>query len=118
MVLALAVGDVAYDVAVPWHALPAVAVIVLVAALAFTALGFAVVRLIKSADSGPAIVNFLLLPLPFISGIWGPPVDDRTLARIAALFPVRMLADALQHSYDPGVHGAAIVPHALLGLAA
>jgi ABC-2 type transport system permease protein len=117
-VLALAVGDLAYGVAVPWHAMPGVLVTVLVAALAFTALGFAVVRLIKSADSGPAIVNFLLLPLTFISGIWGPPVDDRTLARIADLFPVRMLADALQHAYDPGVHGAGLVPHDLLGLAA
>ncbi len=114
--IVLAVGAL-YGVPVPWHAMPGVLSAVLVGGAAFTALGFAAVSLIKNADSGAMVVNLLILPLSFISGIWGPPPTG-FLLHVAEVFPLRMLADALQHAYDPAVHGAALRPHDLLLLAA
>jgi ABC-2 type transport system permease protein len=83
----LAVAALAFGVDVPWHALPGIVSVVLVGAMAFSALGFGVVRFIKSADSGPPVVNFLILPLTFISGIWGPEPDSTLLRHIADVFP-------------------------------
>lgn len=113
----LLIGWLVLGVDVPWHALPGLLAAVVVGASAATALGIGAVALIKDSDSGPMVINLLLLPLTFISGIWGPPVDDHTLATIAGLFPVRMIADALQHAYDPAVSGPAFAPQDLLWLA-
>lgn len=115
-VVVLTIGTL-YGVDVPWHALPGMLSAVVVGGAAFTALGFAAVSLVKNADSGPMVVNLLILPLSFISGIWGPPPSSGVLLHIADVFPLRMLADALQHAYDPSVHGAALSPHDLLFLA-
>lgn len=113
----LLVGWLVLGVAIPWHGLPGLLAAVVVGAAAATALGIGAVALIRDSDSGPMVINLLLLPLTFISGIWGPPVDDHTLAAIAGLFPVRMIADALQHAYDPAVSGPAFAPADLLWLA-
>lgn len=115
--VALAVGGLVFEIAIPWHALPGLLAAVVVGASACTALGMGAVGLIRDSDSGPMVINLVLLPLTFISGVWGPPVDDRTLATIAGLFPIRMIADALQHAYDPAVTGAAFAPRDLLWLA-
>jgi ABC-2 type transport system permease protein len=115
-VITLVIGSL-YGVSVPWHALPGIATAVAGGAAAFTALGFGVTQFARDPDSAPMLGNFTILPLTFISGVWGPPVTDHTLKQIADVFPVRMLADALQHAYDPAVHGAAVSGGDLLGLA-
>lgn len=114
-VITLLVGT-AFGVGIPVHALPGLMSAVIVGGGAFTALGFAVVRLAKSADSGPMLVNLTILPLSFISGVWGFPPKG-TLLHIAQIFPVERLAHALQHAYDPSVSGAAFSGDDLLVLA-
>jgi len=114
-VVTLLVGT-AFGVGIPVRALPGLISAVAVGGAAFTALGFAVVRLAKSADSGPMLVNRTILPLSFISGVWGFPPKG-TLLDIARVFPVERLAHALQHAYDPSVSGAAISGNDLLVLA-
>ena len=81
----------------------------------FTALGFAACGFVASADSAPMVGNVLILPLTFISGVWGPPPTG-TLHAVAQVFPVARVADALQHAYDPGVTGTALSPADLLVL--
>ena len=114
-VIVLAVG-VIFGVDVPWHAMPGIVTAVIVGGAAFTALGFGIVAFVKKADSGPMVVNLLILPLSFISGVWGQPPTG-TLLDIARIFPVERLAHALQHAYDPAVSGAAVSPKDLLVLA-
>jgi ABC-2 type transport system permease protein len=113
-VVVLLVGTL-YGIAVPWHALPGLLTAIVVGAATFTALGFGASGLVKSADSAPMLGNFVILPLTFISGIWGPPATG-TLETIAKIFPVERVADALQHAYDPNVTGAAISANDLLVL--
>ena len=81
----------------------------LIGTATFTSLGIGIVRFIPNAESAPAIVNFTILPLTFISGIWfvtdGMPSWLQTIAKI---FPVRALADSLQYAFDPLTHGSGI----------
>ncbi len=72
--------------------------------------------LARTAESAPLVALSMVLPLSFLSGVWGPPPDGALLT-IAELFPVRMLVAALQHAYDPGVTGAAVSPQKLATLA-
>ncbi|HEX6389113.1 MAG TPA: ABC transporter permease [Solirubrobacteraceae bacterium] len=114
-VVVIALGAV-FGADVPWHALPGIASAIAVGAVAFAALGFGVAGFAKTAESAPLMAMFMVLPLSFLSGVWGPPPEG-VLLDIAGLFPVRMLVDALQHAYDPNVTGAAISPRDLVQLA-
>jgi ABC-2 type transport system permease protein len=106
-VVTLALGSIIWDVHVRASTLPAVIATMLLGTAAFTTLGIGIVRFIPSAEAAPAIVNFTVLPLTFISGIWF--VTDTMpswLQNIAKIFPLRALADALQHAFDPLTPGA------------
>ena len=85
----------------------------------FTALGIGVMRIIPNADAAPAIVNALILPLTFISGVWGPSDGEPAwLDHVARAFPLEHLAAWLQLCFDPRTHGAAISGGDLLVLVA
>ena len=107
-VLALGLGAIAYDVPVPAGRLLGLAVAVLMGIACLTTLGIGVVRFIRNAETAPPIVNLLLLPLTFISGVWGP-VDGEPaiLHHIAEVFPLEHLAAWLQLCYDPRTTGLA-----------
>lgn len=104
--LVLALGAVAYDVHVRASTLPAVVVMLLLGTAAFTTLGIGVVRFIPNAEAAPVVVNLLVLPLTFISGIWfvtnGMP---KALIDVAKVFPIRSLADGLQYAFNPHTAG-------------
>jgi ABC-2 type transport system permease protein len=87
--------------------LPAVILALILGTAAFTTLGIGIVRFIPNADAAPAVVNLAILPLTFISGIWF--VTDGMpswLLNIAKIFPIRALADSLQHAFDPRTTGS------------
>ncbi len=113
----IGLGAVAYGVHVRGVTLPAVIVALLLGTAAFTTLGIGIVRFIPNAEAAPAIVNFSILPLTFISGIWfvtdGMPGWLKTVANI---FPVKALADALQYAFDPRTTGAGFKGSDLLNL--
>ena len=75
-------------------------------AACFCALGLAVSGLCPNADAAPAIVNFSIFPLLFVSGIFFP-IDTapRWLTSMAKLFPMQRLADGLQYAFDPRTSG-------------
>ncbi|HEY5305006.1 MAG TPA: ABC transporter permease [Acidimicrobiales bacterium] len=65
-------------------------VMLVVGALAFCALGFAITVVIPNADAAPAVVNASILPLLFVSGIFIPLSSNAPswLIWIAKIFPV------------------------------
>jgi ABC-2 type transport system permease protein len=84
----------------------------------FTALGIAVTAVIPSADAAQPITAALVLPLTFISGIFFTSEQEpHWLTHLAAAFPVKAMADALQFAYDPRTHGAGVAGHDLVVLA-
>jgi ABC-2 type transport system permease protein len=63
-------------------------------AASFCALGVGVATLVRDAEAAPAVVQFVLFPLLFISGTYFP-IHASVLNRIAGLFPVRPFNQAL-----------------------
>ena len=107
VVLVTAIGHVLYDVPIPDKTIPALLVTLLVGAFAFSCLGFALTAAIPSEEAAPAITNFTVLPLYFLSGVFIPETEipDGVL-KVADLFPIRHFFEALLAVYDPATAGA------------
>jgi ABC-2 type transport system permease protein len=102
MVLLALIGGVLYGVPVPWGRLPAILLALVVGAASFCCLGIALTAAIPSQDAAAAIVNFLLLPLYFLSGVFIP--EDQLPSGVisfADVFPVRHFFDAFFDAYVP-----------------
>ena len=82
----------------------------IVGAITFCCLGYALSTAIRSADSAQPMVQAIMLPLYFISGVFIPNVSlPRWLRDVAKVFPVEHLAGGLRHAFDPATHGVGIV---------
>jgi ABC-2 type transport system permease protein len=88
----VAVGRL-YGVPLPSHWTALVLTLVLGAA-SFCALGVGVASLVRDAEAAPAVVQFVLFPLLFISGTYFP-IHSGVLNQIAGAFPVRPFNQAL-----------------------
>jgi ABC-2 type transport system permease protein len=110
MTVLLLVGRFAYGVRLPSSTIPAVALTAVVGSATFCILGYALSTAIKSEDAAQPMVQAIMLPLYFISGVFIPNVNlPSWLRHVAEVFPVQHLADGLHHAYDPTVHGTGIV---------
>jgi len=107
-VAVLAIGRIAYGVHVRVATLPGLLAALILGSACFTALGVGIVRYIKSTEAAPAVVNFVILPLTFISGVWFHADLSTLLTDIANVFPIRPLADALQYAFNPLTTGSGI----------
>jgi ABC-2 type transport system permease protein len=117
-VLTLVVADLAYGVHVRTATLPGLLTALVLGTACCAALGIGVVRLIGSAESATAVTSALVLPLTFISGVWGEFGGlPEWLHHIAQAFPIEHLAHALQLAYDPRTTGAGIAGGDLVALA-
>jgi len=115
----LALGVGAYGVTIPTSTLPGLVLTIVVGTICFTSLGLAITCVIPNADAAPAVVNLLILPLTFISGIWMVLSDAPVwLDTTAKIFPVRALAHGLQLAFDPTTTGMGIYWRGLAVLAA
>jgi ABC-2 type transport system permease protein len=95
-------GVVAYGAHVPSGSDLALFVLTLVVGAAcFAAIGLAVTGLIPNADAGPPIVNAVILPLLFLSGVFIAIGSDAPawVLWVGRIFPVRHLVDAMRESY-------------------
>jgi len=102
MLVLLAAIGAAFGADVPWDRLPAILLTLVIGAAAFCCLGIALTAAIPSQDAAAAIVNALLLPLYFLSGVFIP--EDQIPAGVlgfADLFPVRHFFDAFFDAYVP-----------------
>jgi ABC-2 type transport system permease protein len=115
--LTMTLGLAAYGVTFPERYLGFVVTIAL-GAFCFSALGIAISTFVPNEDAAPAVVNFLLFPLLFLSGTFGPISDKSVLAKIAVLFPVRHLLKEMVAVFNPFGGGTGIVgAHAAVLLA-
>ena len=117
-VVVLALGTAVYGLDFRAAQLPALILILLLGAAAFTTLGIGITRFIPSAESGPVIVNLVIWPLTFISNIWFP-IDSlpKIIKTIADIFPIKALASGLQYVFDPRHHGSLLDASSLRTLA-
>lgn len=111
MTVLVLVGRFAYGVVLPTRTIPAVALTAIVGSVTFCVLAYAVTSWIESEDAAQPVVQAIMLPLWFISGVFIPNVTLPVWLRdVARFFPVQHLAGGLYHAYDPATtHGIGIV---------
>ena len=107
--LVIGLGLLVYGITFPGRYL-GWAVTVILGAFCFSALGLAVSTFVPNEDAAPAIINFILFPLLFISGTFGQVQDTSTIGRIASVFPVRALNRSMVAVFDPFESGSGIHP--------
>jgi ABC-2 type transport system permease protein len=117
-VVLIVIGAVVYGARVPRRTIPAIVVTIAIGAIAFCALGYALVTAINSADSAQPVVQLVMLPLYFISGVFISSASiPGWLTDVANVFPVRHLQQALLAAVNPYTTGAGFAWHDLLIIA-
>jgi len=115
----LVIGWAAFDAHVPARTAPALALTIVIGALSFCCLGYAVASLVHDQDAAQPVTQGVMLPLYFISGVFVAVSQlPHWLVDLAAVFPVRHLAAALLTAYNPHTRGAGFAPADLLIIAA
>jgi ABC-2 type transport system permease protein len=97
-----AFGRLVYQASVPSGiTLLHFAVMLVVGAASFCALGFAMTTAIPNADAAPAMVNATILPLLFLSGVFIPLGTNAPswIVWVGRVFPVRHFALGLQAGF-------------------
>lgn len=106
MALLALIGGVLYSVPFPWERVPELLAVLIIGAASFCCLGIALTAAIPSQDAAAAIVNALLLPLYFLSGIFIPEDElPNGVIDFANHFPVRPFFEAFFTAYVPGNGG-------------
>lgn len=103
LILLALIGGLAYGVHFPWGRIPEILLILAIGAASFSCLGIALTAAIPTQDAAAPIVNFLLLPLYFLSGVFIP--DDQLpsgIIHFADVFPIRHFFLAFFDAYVPG----------------
>jgi ABC-2 type transport system permease protein len=110
MTVLLLVGRFAYGVRLPSSTIPGVLLTAVVGSATFCILGYAITTVIGSEDAAQPMVQAIMLPLYFISGVFIPNVNlPAWLQDVARVFPVQHLSDGLHKAFDPATHGTGIV---------
>lgn len=94
--LMLVVGWAMFGVVIPWSRMGIFALVLGLGAATSSALGLAVAAITPTSRAAPAIANFVVLPLAFISGVFfpleGAPAWLRTLGSLLPLEPMATAA--------------------------
>jgi ABC-2 type transport system permease protein len=110
VVVLLLVGRFAYGVHLPTHTIPGFAITAVVGSISFCILAYAFSTVIENEDAAQPMVQAVMLPLYFISGIFIPAVTlPAWLRHVAQVFPVQHLSDGLHHAFAPATTGIGIV---------
>jgi ABC-2 type transport system permease protein len=92
-------GRVLYGTPFP-HAAGSLVATVVIGAAAFAGIGVAAASLIRSAEGSSAVVNFVLLPMAFLTGSFGPTRHYPAFLRaIGDVLPLKYLIDILNAVY-------------------
>jgi ABC-2 type transport system permease protein len=101
----IAIGAVAFGAVPPPGGLAEIAGGLVLGVVCFGSLGLALSSVARSAESASPIANASYLPLAIMSGIFDPTFSvPHWLSAAVGLFPVRALAQILQHGYTPVAH--------------
>jgi ABC-2 type transport system permease protein len=118
IVLLFALGVPVFGAHVPGEKMIGLVATLALGTAAFTTLGIAAARLIKSPANGGGFIGIITLPMVFISNIWFPmDGSPEWVQDIAKVLPLRPLADGLQAAFDPRYGGTGIVTGDLVTLA-
>ena len=94
-----ALGRLFYGTPFP-HALGSLVLAIVIGAAAFAALGVASASLIHSAEGSSAVVNFILLPMAFLTGSFGPTRHYPSFLRaIGDVLPLKYFIDIMNAVY-------------------
>jgi len=95
----LVLGRILYGTPFP-HAVGSLVLAVALGAAVFAALGVATASLIRSGDGSSAVVNFILLPMAFLTGSFGPTRHyPRFLRAIGDVLPLKYFVDLMNAVY-------------------
>jgi ABC-2 type transport system permease protein len=95
----LVLGRILYHTPFP-HAVGSLVLAVVLGAGVFAALGVATASLIRSGDGSSAVVNFILLPMAFLTGSFGPTRHyPRFLRAIGDVLPLKYFVDLINAVY-------------------
>jgi ABC-2 type transport system permease protein len=95
----LVLGRILYGTPFP-HAVGSLVLAVVLGAAVFAALGVATASLIRSGDGSSAVVNFILLPMAFLTGSFGPTRHyPRFLRAIGDVLPLKYFVDLMNAVY-------------------
>jgi len=94
----LALGRLLYGTSLPDRP-GSLALLVVVGAFAFAGLGLGTAALIRSAEGSSAVVNFILLPMAFLSGSFGGRDYPAVLEALAAVLPLKYFVDLVRNVY-------------------
>jgi len=94
----LGLGRVLYGTELPERPL-SLAFLVVFGAAAFAGMGIGTAALIRSAEGSSAVVNFILLPMAFLSGSFGGRDYPAVLEVIANVLPLKYFVDLLRDVY-------------------
>ncbi len=95
-------GRLLYSTPFP-HAFGSLVLAIVIGAAVFAALGVATASLIRSAEGSSAVVNFLLLPMAFLTGSFGPTRHYPAFLRaIGDVLPLKYFIDIVNAVYLQG----------------
>jgi ABC-2 type transport system permease protein len=110
-------GRILYGTPFP-HALGSLVLAIVIGSAVFAALGVATASLIRSAEGSSAVVNFILLPMAFLTGSFGPTHRYPAFLRaIGDVLPLKYFINIVNAVYLRG-HSIWTKPGALGVLAA
>jgi len=98
----LAFGAIAYSADIPTGtALLEFVVSIIVGAMAFAALGLATTAIVPNAEAAPPVVNAIILPLLFVSGVFIPLTarSPQWMKTLGDIFPVKHFVEATMSSF-------------------
>jgi ABC-2 type transport system permease protein len=105
----LVIGWTAFAAHIPGRTALAFVLAIIVGAVAFSCLGFAVASLIGNIDAAQPVTLAIVLPLCFLSGVFIPVLElPRWLIDVGKIFPVHAQADALLAAYNPHTTGSGL----------
>ncbi len=111
------IGSALYGTPFP-SAVGSLVLVIVIGAAAFAALGVATASLIRSAEGSSAVVNFILLPMAFLTGSFGPTRHYPSFLRaIGDVLPLKYFIELVNAVYLHG-HELWTKPGALGVLAA
>lgn len=105
----VAIGWISVSAHLPARTAPAFVLDVVVGAIVFCCLGFALAASIGNAEAAQPVVLAVFLPLSFISGIFIPLSSlPHWLADIGKVFPIYPFVAALVAAYNPHTKGSGL----------
>jgi ABC-2 type transport system permease protein len=105
VVVLFVLGRVLYDTPFP-EQVGSLALAIVLGAAVFAALGVATSSLIRSGEGSSAVVNFILLPMAFLTGSFGPTRHYPAFLRaIGDVLPLKYFIDLIDAIY---LHGHAV----------